>query len=192
MTKTTQQETDKSRFPRSLFPEFIVIDTDGILKDQMGFILDREKWEYLTKEAELFYKNNDDCYIKRHNNILIEKFFPSTPKQKPVLIQKQNRNKRKGFVYLIKEVNGSHYKIGRTVNLDSRAQTFSVKLPFKISLEHSFHSDDYKTAEESLHTMFSDKRIDGEWFQLSDDDVSFIKSIDSHHGCSFHGCGGVK
>jgi len=33
-------------------------------------------------------------------------------------------------------------------------------------------------AEKKLHKLFADKRVNGEWFALTDDDVAKIKAIE--------------
>lgn len=80
-----------------------------------------------------------------------------------------------GFVYLIWSRYG--YKIGKAVNVKSRTRLFEVKLPFPIKVEHYARFDDYSHAERSLHRYFHDKRLEGEWFDLTPDDVSYIKSL---------------
>lgn len=92
--------------------------------------------------------------------------------------QREERRKRKapGFVYLIRSEVG-YYKIGRTVNPDDRIRTFSVRLPFRVEYEHLIKCEDQRALEKQLHTKFADKRIDGEWFELTPDDVAYIKSL---------------
>lgn len=80
----------------------------------------------------------------------------------------------KGFVYVMPayDVNGqTGYKIGKTVNPKSRKKTFSVKMPYKVDFIGLFETDDYTKLEVSLHTEFREKRINGEFFALNDDDL---------------------
>ena len=80
-----------------------------------------------------------------------------------------------GFVYLIWSQYG--YKIGKAVSVKSRTKLFEVKLPFPIRVENYAKFSDYTQAERSLHLYFQDKRMEGEWFSLTDEDVSFIKTL---------------
>lgn len=82
-----------------------------------------------------------------------------------------------GYVYLVQSVSG-HYKIGRTRNVDNRLRTFNVKLPFEIELTHVINSYDMVDAERILHARYAHRRVNGEWFALSPDDVTAIKSIE--------------
>jgi hypothetical protein len=36
---------------------------------------------------------------------------------------------------------------------------------------------DYTQAERSLHLHFHEKRLEGEWFALNDEDIAFIKTF---------------
>jgi hypothetical protein len=81
-----------------------------------------------------------------------------------------------GFVYLVRAESG-HYKIGRTRDPQNRIKTFSVQLPFRVEFEHVIKSDDMCALEEQLHERYANKRLDGEWFNLSADDVDYIKSL---------------
>ena len=81
---------------------------------------------------------------------------------------------RSGYVYLIESEYG--YKIGKTVNVKSRIQLFSVKLPFSIKLISYAWFDDYTRAELNFHEQFAHKRLEGEWFDLNAADIQLIKS----------------
>lgn len=88
---------------------------------------------------------------------------------------KRSINPTIGFVYLIWSQYG--YKIGKAVSVKSRTKLFEVKLPFPIRVENYAKFSDYTQAERSLHLYFQDKRMEGEWFSLTDEDVSFIKTL---------------
>lgn len=92
------------------------------------------------------------------------------------LLPLKERVAREGFIYFVREQTEGHIKIGKTVDLNDRLRTFSVKLPFKIMLEHSFKCADYSRAESILHAHFSDYRIGGEWFDLPHEELSNTKS----------------
>lgn len=80
-----------------------------------------------------------------------------------------------GYVYFVKSDYG--FKIGYTTNLTTRLNTFGVKLPFKILLNSYIETFDYKNIELMLHKMLSHKRLNGEWFSLTDNDFSDIDKI---------------
>lgn len=80
-----------------------------------------------------------------------------------------------GYVYLIQSDYG--FKIGKTVNIKTRTQLFSVKLPFPIKVLHYAWFEDYSYAERMLHLKFADQRLEGEWFSLNTEDIAYIKTL---------------
>lgn len=82
-----------------------------------------------------------------------------------------------GYVYVLKEVNGTHYKIGRTVNPNNRVKTFNVKLPFKVEYEVLIKSDDMYKLERELHNCYASKRVSGEWFALDEADLTELRAL---------------
>lgn len=85
----------------------------------------------------------------------------------------ENRyNKSLGYVYLIRSKYG--YKIGCTKTIKKRAKTFNVTLPFDWSFHTILLTPNHHMVEQSLHSIMDTKRINGEWFNLSDSDVAYI------------------
>jgi hypothetical protein len=80
-----------------------------------------------------------------------------------------------GYIYLIRSQYG--IKIGKSVDVRSRTRLFEVKLPFPITVEHYAWFDDYSYAERDLHRTYHAKRLEGEWFSLSDADIAVIKKL---------------
>ena len=76
---------------------------------------------------------------------------------------------RVGYVYLIKD--RDLYKIGMSENPNIRARQFNGNLVLTIP------TYDMIKTESAIHEAFNDKRVYGEWFNLSDDDISLIVSI---------------
>lgn len=81
-----------------------------------------------------------------------------------------------GYVYLLKSPTGA-YKIGRTKDPTNRLKTFEVKLPFEVDYVCVIQSNDMYGLEADLHAYYADKRINGEWFALTSDDVEQIKEM---------------
>ena len=90
----------------------------------------------------------------------------------------KNPRSLSGYVYLLQSPSGN-YKIGRTSNPDDRLKTFSVKLPFEVEYVCVIQTDDMYALESNLHQRFWDKRVNGEWFTLSPEDVAHIKGLTS-------------
>lgn len=79
-----------------------------------------------------------------------------------------------GFVYILKTATGE-YKIGLTKDPASRMATFGLTLPFRVNYELVIASADMRGLEKDLHAEFAHKRLDGEWFALTDDDVNDLR-----------------
>jgi hypothetical protein len=78
-----------------------------------------------------------------------------------------------GFVYLMKS--GRHYKIGRTASVGSRERQLAIKIPVPPTTIHIIKTDDPSGVEAYWHKRFAEKRGEGEWFDLSPDDIKAFK-----------------
>jgi len=83
---------------------------------------------------------------------------------------------RPGWVYLLASSLG-YYKIGCTKNPESRMKAFAAQLTFHATYIALIKTDDMVKLERKLHIRFGAKCIDGEWFDLEDADVEYIKSL---------------
>lgn len=83
--------------------------------------------------------------------------------------------KAPGYVYFVQEhLNGS-FKIGKTKHIDRRMNLFKVKLPFENELIFLIKSGNHHQTEVAFHKHFAHKRLEGEWFALTREDMTWIK-----------------
>jgi Meiotically up-regulated gene 113 len=73
--------------------------------------------------------------------------------------------------YPMRDTLRGFYKIGKSKNPTIREGTLQAEVP-TIELLHVIHDD----IELYLHEKFNSKRLRGEWFDLSEADVNYIKS----------------
>lgn len=78
-----------------------------------------------------------------------------------------------GYIYLLK--GDQYYKIGVTLDMDNRLGQISPQLPFPIKIIFSAKVLDRYGIEKFLHSYFDEKRTNGEWFRLDNEDVQFIR-----------------
>jgi hypothetical protein len=84
-------------------------------------------------------------------------------------------------VYVIKSEFG-YYKIGYSSNINNRFKGLNKASPDKLQLTCVIKTKEYKELEKELHEKYSDKRYQGEWFELSDADIEYIKSLEDIYG----------
>ena len=90
------------------------------------------------------------------------------------VIGARSTGSRCGVVYVLKSAYG--YKVGRTNNIPARMRAFGVHLPIVYTIPLCAWFDDCVVAEKRYHDMFQAKRINGEWFDLTDDDIHMIRT----------------
>ena len=80
-----------------------------------------------------------------------------------------------GYVYFVQEYMNGTFKIGKTKHVERRMNLFGVKLPFENKLIYLIQTANYHQTEVAFHKHFSNKRLEGEWFALTKEDISWIR-----------------
>ena len=80
-----------------------------------------------------------------------------------------------GFVYLLEC--GGFYKIGKAKGLDNRISQLEILVPFPTNLVCAIETRDRHEEEKFWHDYYQSYRIKGEWFRLSDKDVSYFRAL---------------
>ena len=78
-----------------------------------------------------------------------------------------------GFVYLLKA--NRYFKIGRSNSFERRSRELAIQLPERAETVHVIRTDDSIGIELYWHRRFESKRKNGEWFELSAQDVKAFK-----------------
>lgn len=81
------------------------------------------------------------------------------------------------MIYLAKS--GDHYKIGYSGSVEARLREIQVGNPLPVELVDSWQGD--KSDESAIHQYLQDKRVRGEWFDLSDDDLAWLETTKPAH-----------
>lgn len=90
-------------------------------------------------------------------------------------------NSNVGWIYVLDDKLG-HYKIGCAEKLDKRVKQLKIQLPFKVVVSYCFETTDYQRVERGLHRRFNYARLNGEWFQLIEDDFEYIWELADFSG----------
>ena len=81
-----------------------------------------------------------------------------------------------GYIYFVHADGTNRYKIGLTVDLDRRMRELNGKqAPFENKLLWSIEVSDMRSAEKDLHDMFSNRRVNGEWFTFNANELDEVK-----------------
>ncbi|SDH35290.1 T5orf172 domain-containing protein [Planococcus glaciei] len=111
-------------------------------------------------------------------NIQSNKIYLFEPNQfelAKVLESPEVPGKAPGYVYFVQEHMNGTFKIGKTKNVEKRMNIFGVKLPFENKLIYLIKTGNHHQTEATFHKHFADKRLEGEWFALNKEDISWIK-----------------
>ena len=90
-----------------------------------------------------------------------------------------DQSRQSGYIYLISMTDsaGKRYcKIGLTNEVQKRMAILQCSSPFQLNLHCSYYVPDSYAEESLLHEFFKSKRLKGEWFDLTDEDVGIIAS----------------
>lgn len=79
-------------------------------------------------------------------------------------------------VYILK-TGKNLYKIGKTQHLQKRLLSYHTHLPILFRVIRQFPALNMTELEESLHLVFQHKRLKGEWFKLTPDDLIICDNI---------------
>ncbi|MBA2621442.1 MAG: GIY-YIG nuclease family protein [Acidobacteria bacterium] len=128
----------------------------------------------LGKQNERIKKIIDYCRNKESMPDVIEICLPLlNSKNESIANEEISEITNFGFVYLMKS--GKHYKIGRSNDADRRAYELKILMPEKLELIHKIKTDDPIGIEEYWHKRFKDKRKNGEWFELTRQEIEIFK-----------------
>jgi len=146
-----------------------------------GEFLRKSKADKTFPSQTVFYKEGKAALLKRvaryceerpgHGDVL--ELCEEALKETTETRTEERKKIKTGFVYLMRS--GRHYKIGRTVSLGSRERQLAIKIPVPPTTIHSIETDDPSGVEAYWHKRFADKRGEGEWFELSLDDINAFK-----------------
>ena len=133
-------------------------------------IFKKRKQDYVVRRI-IDYCNNKVGYED-----IIEACRPIIEKlNKQEKLDDSKTNERIGEVYLFKHGHYNQYRIGRTFDLLRRGSEIRIQLPERAILVHSIKTVDPEGIETYWLNRFKTKKMNGDWFNLSQTDVNEFK-----------------
>ena len=89
------------------------------------------------------------------------------------------------IIYLIQAEGTDNYKIGISQNPHQRLEQLQTGNGLKLIFVQGFETKYGTKLESRMHLHFADKRIEGEWFVLRNEDVMNFESTCKKHEVNF-------
>ncbi len=89
--------------------------------------------------------------------------------------QSKLKQSKIGFIYIFKC--NKFYKIGKSKNPTKRLRSIQASIPYKLEIILKTKVNDCDKTEKIIHKLFKNKIITGEWFKLTQSDITKIKLI---------------
>lgn len=161
--KLARIELDKVRIHQKSINYKLDIPIDKVLD---SWIVNKENKQFVIKS--LFDSHFTEVKKQVENYRVINAIDDSEPEE---------REEDYCYVYLMKDTTNNFHKIGISSKPKYRERTLQSEKPtIELTFSKVFPLRTIaENMEKTLHESFSDKRIRGEWFELSDDDVEHIK-----------------
>lgn len=178
-TKGTQSKLFGIDYDEFMFEGLNLWDTDFLMAKHISMIA-VEKMEFSLLEynglfSEIIdYYDQFDAFLEKNGNPIfaIETSELDLPPKSKILKPIEPPAPRYGFVYLMQSGSHPYTKIGFSKKPKAREKTLQGDDP----LLHMVHQHEGTMADEkALHERFKKKRVRGEWFNLSIDDIKGIK-----------------
>lgn len=96
----------------------------------------------------------------------------------PISQRFDSRGLNTSYVYFIKESGKHHIKIGKADDPEQRKKELSTGTPHHHEIVHLIKSETAYKTEKLFHRYFSEKRLTGEWFDLSEKELRWIQRGD--------------
>ena len=126
------------------------------------------------KEDEILELYESDCpFVTDEIREEARQFLMGYPNKVYEWSRPVPRPTRNGHIYVV-HTNGYH-KIGRSSNVKERINGLRATVPTPLELICTIPSTDTYTDEKNLHERFDDKRTQGEWFELTEEDIEWLR-----------------
>lgn len=140
------------------------------MRDRDTGFTTQENFDEWAKELAQIYPENPDIastYTEVVSELLEEGYLH--------IVGVPPDTEEAGYIYVIQS--GDHYKIGRTNDLDRRMGELKLQPPQPPRTIMAIAVGNAPAAEKSLHQYFAPRRTNGEWFQLTPEELATIEQL---------------
>ena len=149
---------------------FIVSGSNGIPMSYKEHIKVRDMLNnFIDGYGKNLKQDLDNIRNSSYQKIIDEEF--SVIKEKD---EQRSHRITQGYVYIVKM--GEYYKVGKTLDMTCRMGEYTL-LPIEPEIVFCKKVGDYTQGERTLHEQYADKRVRGEWFKLTDEDIKKAKQL---------------
>lgn len=132
------------------------------------YLKSREEIEALQKCCAEYLSHIDNSIVSSHNADLLK----SRKEERVELIKEIPKKKTVDtFIYLMYNRQSGYYKIGRSKEPQIRENTLQSQEP---TVQLIFSAPGTCAMEKELHREYHAKRMRGEWFDLTQEDINYI------------------
>lgn len=153
-----------------------LLPMSSVYKLDDGRLLVKTLWEEIDNIAVTrpfpVFVDITKAYGIADNDELISVLYP---KKETEIFDVEDMQGTQG-TYIIMAESVLAYKIGASGNVENRFKQLEFMSPVKLCLYGIIETSDYYAIESELHQIFAHKRLHGEWFSLSNQDLEIIKT----------------
>lgn len=165
------------KFRLDSFNAYVINKVEGgyFLSNGNGFVIESEQAIEIGKGLIEFAKKHSKELEKYNINRNIELQKEINSYWKEMNEKTMKKVDKSGYIYLFEC--GGRYKVGYSKNPDRRLKELD-KRPFKLNIiARSKKLDKAYDLEQELHQKLEKYRINGEWYEFSDDFVERIETL---------------
>lgn len=135
--------------------------------DGQNFVMEPTQWEEVKKVVDEYYQTGEWFFDNLKAQAKLEEEITLNERMSG---HKVKTPPKKGFVYFV-SAPGQGIKIGFTTNLNSRMKSLQTASPHKLELVGRLENV-AQEEETRAHEAFYQYRLEGEWFEISQGDVT--------------------
>jgi hypothetical protein len=165
------------KLKKSNFPVFYHLQEDEASKEDVivinGILITDSHLHILEMAIDNTRKYKERNLIK--DSDIFDAIIESRNKELNSIANELAKEEKKDHLYLFLNTENGSLKIGRSANVKARLKQLNTSSPDKISC--IFEIREMGMLERGLHEMFEPFRLNGEWFEYSEEIINYFKEL---------------